>query len=335
MEARMPHSASSPTASIPGSREEIARLLQVIEIQNELASTALDPDQIMTVVAARATELCGADAGVVELAEGDEMVYRAVAGTAEGHLGLRLKIDASLSGACVTERRTLMCHDAETDPRVDVEAARAVGALSMLCVPLLDDAGVRGALKVYANRTQAFDDGDAAILSQLSGVIVAHLRRADEFERKAFESRHDVLTDLGNRRSYEERMASEVARATRYGDVLSVVLFDLDHFKVVNDREGHPAGDEVLRRVGAAIRTTRQADDGYRLGGDEFALVVPGTDEAGARLVAERVTAEVAQRNAGVGVTTCWGAAQYLGGDWSDLHATADARLMAAKRLRS
>jgi diguanylate cyclase (GGDEF)-like protein len=247
---------------------------------------------------------------------------------------MRLRVDASLSGLCARSGEMLRCDDARTDLRVDRDTAMAVGAISMLCVPLADAAGVAGVLKVYSDHANAFDEADALILTQLSAVIASHMRRAEEYERRAFESRHDVLTDVGNRRAYEERLATEVARAARYDHRLSVVLLDLDRFKPVNDRFGHPEGDEVLRRVGAALRSVRAADDCFRIGGDEFALILPETDGAGARIVTGRVRDAIADAAARWGVTATAGVADYSGGDWSDLHATADAALVAAKRGR-
>jgi diguanylate cyclase (GGDEF)-like protein len=204
----------------------------------------------------------------------------------------------------------------------------------MLCVPLDDGESTRGVLKVCSSRPGAFGEADEAILGQLSGVVVAHMRRAIEYERKEYESRHDLLTGLGNRRAYEERLAKEVARAQRYGTPLTLLLLDLDGFKAVNDAHGHPAGDEVLRRVSQAFDRLRRADDCYRIGGDEFAIVLPQTGEPGGRAAAERVGDEVARRTAAHGVTATFGLAVYAEGDWSDLHALADARLMTAKRRR-
>jgi diguanylate cyclase (GGDEF)-like protein len=243
-------------------------------------------------------------------------------------------VGASLSGLSARTNDIQRCDAARDDPRVDREAAEAVGAISMLCVPLADAAGVAGVLKVYSAAPRAFDEADELILTQLSAVIAAHMRRAEEYERRAFESRHDLLTDVGNRRAYEERIATEVARAVRYAHALSVVLLDLDRFKPVNDRFGHPEGDEVLRRVGEVLRSVRAADDCFRIGGDEFALILPETDLAGAAVVTERLRVAIADGLARWGVTATAGLASYSGGDWSDLHATADAALVAAKRRR-
>jgi two-component system cell cycle response regulator len=100
----------------------------------------------------------------------------------------------------------------------------------------------------------------------------------------------DALTGLKNRRFFDERLREEFGRAQRYGDHLSLIMLDLDHFKEVNDRHGHPAGDVVLREAGALIRgTIRDPDICARYGGEEFAVILPKTHMAGALVVAERI----------------------------------------------
>jgi diguanylate cyclase (GGDEF)-like protein len=100
----------------------------------------------------------------------------------------------------------------------------------------------------------------------------------------------DALTGLNNRRLFDERLDEEFGRAQRYGDDLSLLMLDLDHFKVVNDRHGHPAGDVVLRESSALIRSSvRDPDICARFGGDEFAVILPETNMSGALVVAERV----------------------------------------------
>src|SRR5689334_13451909 len=93
----------------------VASLLAVIELQNVVASSRLDLDSVMRVVVERATELTSASGAVVELVDGDEMVYRAVFGSASHSLGLRLNRNQSLSGLCVQERISLQSNDTEID----------------------------------------------------------------------------------------------------------------------------------------------------------------------------------------------------------------------------
>lgn len=160
-----------------------AQLLRLVEIQSEIIAAGGDLTEVMDLVARRATQMTGADAGVVEMPEGAELVYRAASGRAAPHIGLRVKIAGSLSGECLRHGTTLRSDDTQTDPRTDSAACRVIGARSMLCVPLRHRAAVVGVLKVYAARRAAFDHRDGAVLELLSGAIAAHIARTADFTR--------------------------------------------------------------------------------------------------------------------------------------------------------
>jgi diguanylate cyclase (GGDEF)-like protein len=98
------------------------------------------------------------------------------------------------------------------------------------------------------------------------------------------------MTGLANHRSFQEEWQRQIARAERYRSPLSLLLFDVDHFKKYNDAFGHPAGDEVLRTVGRLLRTiTREGDYPARYGGEEFAVILPDQDAETAQTVGERI----------------------------------------------
>lgn len=100
----------------------------------------------------------------------------------------------------------------------------------------------------------------------------------------------DALTGLKNRRFFDERLHEEFARAHRYADPVSLIMVDLDHFKSVNDRYGHPAGDAVLRGAAGVVRAAiRDPDVCCRYGGEEFGIILPKTHLPGALAVAERI----------------------------------------------
>ena len=118
----------------------------------------------------------------------------------------------------------------------------------------------------------------------------------DVTERRRFEARlryladHDALTDLFNRRRFEEELTAQIAHAERYGQGGAVLVIDLDNFKHVNDTVGHGSGDELLRSLAALLRKRmRQTDVIARLGGDEFAVLLPHASESQARKVSEEL----------------------------------------------
>jgi diguanylate cyclase (GGDEF)-like protein len=105
----------------------------------------------------------------------------------------------------------------------------------------------------------------------------------------------DALTQAFNKRAFSEALPREVGRAQRYKRPLSLVLFDIDHFKKINDTYGHVAGDSVLRQLAGLVRPRIREHDVFgRVGGEEFALLLPEVDSNGARIVAEKVRQAVA-----------------------------------------
>jgi len=150
---------------------------------------------------------------------------------------------------------------------------------------------------------------------------------------------HDELTGVFNRRRITESIHLEIARSARYGGLLSLCLLDIDHFKRINDRFGHAAGDEVLRRVAQAAQATLRATDVFgRWGGEEFLLVLPHTPVGSAQTVAERVRTVVAALGfaalgEGFRVTVSVGVAEHRPKeDWSATVERADAALYRAKQ---
>ncbi|RBI69345.1 hypothetical protein DQ400_01230 [Vreelandella sulfidaeris] len=118
---------------------------------------------------------------------------------------------------------------------------------------------------------------------------------------------HDWLTDAYNRRHLLELATTEFKRASRYGLSLGLLMLDIDHFKSLNDEQGHSAGDQALKTVARAMRETiRDCDLLGRYGGDEFIIVFPETDIQGARAIAERLSSKLKDANlsVSVGLTT-------------------------------
>jgi diguanylate cyclase (GGDEF)-like protein len=152
-----------------------------------------------------------------------------------------------------------------------------------LLVPLYDRAGdVRGVI-------WADDPEDRLVPSRerlqalrlFANQATTALDSRAQFEEMRFLADHDPLTRLANRRAFMGRLELETSRARRYGTSFALVVCDLDGFKFVNDRYGHPAGDEALERVADVLRdVVRSSDGAYRLGGDEFGLILV---EAGSR----------------------------------------------------
>ena len=142
-----------------------------------------------------------------------------------------------------------------------------------------------------------FEDEDRELVASLATHAVTALENARLHQIVQRQALLDVLTGMPNRRQCEAALATELSQAQRMGTPLVFVLADLDHFKSVNDRHGHPVGDRVLREFSDILRELmREADLAARWGGEEFALVLPNTDEKGATVLVERIRSMLEHR---------------------------------------
>jgi diguanylate cyclase (GGDEF)-like protein len=163
--------------------------------------------------------------------------------------------------------------------------------------------------------------------------VRAYRRTAAYAQRIAVLAERDGLTGCLNHRTFHERLGAEAAVTDR-DHPLALLLIDVDHFKAVNDTYGHPAGDQVLARVGEVVqRCSRPGDAAGRLGGDEFALLLPSGSQAAALAVAERVRRQVREVAGDRGVSVSVGFAVTVArADAPNLLAAADRAVYRAKR---
>jgi diguanylate cyclase (GGDEF)-like protein len=187
--------------------------------------------------------------------------------------------------------------------------------------------------------SDSFEADHIETATSLAAQVVVALENARLHRMVEQQAMVDSLTGLANRRSLEESLRSELARAARFGDAVCVVLADLDDFKQVNDQYGHAAGDEVLKAfAGALRRTVRESDVAGRWGGEEFALVLPGTDAIGGARLAERARVAIQARRVKMpngdqcSVTASFGVASFPEShELGEILAAADSALYAAK----
>ena len=222
------------------------------------------------------------------------------------------------------------------DPSLALRSCDVCGAAGRsTCAPTLVGGEVIGAVHVRHVDPLAPTESAAVEASVTQAApMLANLRTLAVAEQRAAT---DALTGLPNARSARETLNRLIAHAGRTSEDLTVVLFDLDHFKQVNDTYGHSKGDEVLAAVGDATRATiRVSDIAARLGGEEFLLLLPATPRDGGVEVAEKVRAELAgMRIAGMdrAVTASFGVSSFPndGLEPDALLRTADRALYRAK----
>ncbi len=213
------------------------------------------------------------------------------------------------TGAEVIEDNITISPRFAADPYVQAHSPRSV-----LCMPIRQAGKVGGMLYLENNLAEASFTAERAeflrILGAQAMISISHARLHDGLEQRVAErtsqledanrrlatlSATDGLTELANRRHFDETLGSEWARASRTRQPLAVIMIDVDHFKKYNDCYGHQAGDECLKNVARVLLagTRRISDLAARYGGEEFSVVLPNTDADDAQRIAEEMRLSV------------------------------------------
>jgi diguanylate cyclase (GGDEF)-like protein len=183
--------------------------------------------------------------------------------------------------------------------------------------PLVAGDRILGTLVAGSRKKPALDQDMLRMIEVMAIQAGQAVLRAQLYEQMERMATTDGLTGLFNHRTFQAKLDEALAQAKRYGRRCAVILTDIDHFKSVNDTYGHPMGDMVLKGVAKILKQkARDTDIVARYGGEEFAVVMPETDLAGARVIAERiresVMAEVFQTEVGpLSVTLSIGVATF------------------------
>ena len=232
----------------------------------------------------------GVDVAILNRNNSDNRLYAATAVADAPELAERL-VDAEPESCLAVRLGHAHEQGAGVDPLLSCELC-GKSATEVLCTPSLVGGEVIGSVLVRNDRMLESEERQrvADSVSQAAPVL-ANLRNLAIAENRAAT---DALTGLPNSRSCRDNLKRMVAHAGRTVTPLSAVMFDLDHFKQINDRFGHGAGDDVLASVGEVLNATvRGSDFGGRYGGEEFLVLLPGADHAGAQGVSEKLRAAI------------------------------------------
>ena len=258
-----------------------------------ILDTAGDDD--FDFLAELAAHICDAPFSFVVLVDQDRVWVKSAVGMAAGFERPR---DDDYCSWSILEQDGLHISDVSRDWRtaaLSPTIERGYRMYSGVNLHLNDGLHI-GTLCVLDTRPRELSPTQRRLLHRLGRQVMALIElraRGVALERLA---RRDELTGLGNRRELAEALERELAHRERYGGDLSVALIDVDHFKLVNDRFGHLAGDEVLRRIGHELtQGRRRVDVVGRFGGEEFLIVLPQTSLQGAQAALEAVRERVAR----------------------------------------
>jgi diguanylate cyclase (GGDEF)-like protein len=179
----------------------------------------------------------------------------------------------------------------------------------------------------------------ASVISEELGhfaVIMSEITQQENYKRELeYLSTTDALTRIGNRRYFQMKLQEEIARSKRYKTPLSMILFDIDYFKQVNDQFGHDVGDQVLAEYADIIHDLLRENDVFcRIGGEEFVIISPHTALEDARVVAEKVRHVVKESKKIVPITMSFGVVEYtMTESLESMFKRADQMLYKAKEL--
>ncbi len=246
-----------------------------------------------------------------------------------------IPVGTGVTGWAVRNRRTRNVPNVVLEPLSNVVAGTPNEPEAFVCVPLLAEERVVGALNVYrSGADNAFSDAEVELVERFATMAALAYDSARQRETLREQVKTDGLTGLLNHRACQERLQAELNAAD--GKPVGVVLIDLDHFKVINDVHGHAEGDRVLAAAAARLKSVvRDTDAVGRLGGEEFVLILPGVDADGAEDAAERARASLAEltvRGRPLASSAGVAAAPADGADGPALLESGDAALYWAKR---
>lgn len=308
---------------------------------SQIISSSLDIDRLFQTVLQLLKDTFGYSHVSIYLLEEDVLKLRALIGYPDELAIMEIRIAQGIIGRTARTGHPQLIHDVNRDPdylRVssDIE--------SEICIPLLKENKVMGVINVEAARGQPLTARDADMLNALAGPVAIAIENAQLHAEAKSLARIDGLTQLLNRRTFDQVFEAELARAARYDYPVTLLILDVDDFKACNDRWGHPAGDTLLRTTAKLIECNiRSSDSAARYGGDEFAIILPNTSlgdgiELGDRLraMAQQSGHDVEGQNIPTGAyTVSVGVASYPqnGHTAEELLVAADLAELNAKKL--
>jgi diguanylate cyclase (GGDEF)-like protein len=187
------------------------------------------------------------------------------------------------------ERVTLQIEKIKWRPKQRVMDPQAT-LKSHLTLPLVIEGEIMGCISISSDQANLYNVPRLQFFSVFGYQMAASLRHIQRFSTVKKEAIYDTLTNLFNRRHFEERLSAETQKAFGSESNLSMIMVDIDHFKKVNDTFGHDGGDKVLREIASLLKNSvRQHDTVARYGGEEFVLLLPGAPLDPTNMVAERI----------------------------------------------
>ncbi|HMY44118.1 MAG TPA: diguanylate cyclase [Leptospiraceae bacterium] len=318
-----------------------SRLETAVSLNNLLKNllTETVPEETVDTALRGVCELMNADLALLGLLDDErkQITYDHILGFPEVFRGYTRPFSGSICEEMFARKMPVTIAKYSADPR-RIDALVRAGAMTMLAAPILADQELIGSILMFRKVERPFESTDGESLMTLTPVLSAALYKAT-YERKLRElATSDPLTGIWNRRVVYEHLDMEIERCRRYGASLSILVLDLDHFKLVNDTYGHQAGDAVLITFSQLLRRlTRRTDMVGRSGGEEFMVILPDTSLQGALKTAEKIRVDFEHsptqyRDLTIPATVSIGCTEYIRGEsFEDFFGRVDRLLYRAK----
>lgn len=267
---------------------EIESRRGVLDLEQAIRATR-DMERLFNLILSAAMVRAGGERAAIFLLDEDKrnLFLREAIGFEHLEEGQRLSLSEGVMKRALHTKTPQVVKDFEHESPREWEILRC---RSGLLVPLGASRGVAGVIGVFSDKVGVFGELQEKAMTRLAEEASATLENAQLLARLREESRTDPLTKLYNRRYFTRRLREEIRRAERHQYILSLVIFDIDNFKRVNDEFGHLAGDRILRMVGRLLKQgSRESDIPAKFGGEEFSVILPYTPKEGGLKYAERI----------------------------------------------
>jgi len=267
--------------------------LSIINRSNLIISSSLNIQSIYDNFIKELKQIVEVDWAAITVIEDTELYFMAIS-TEVGSpwkVGEKIPLKGTVTEWAAKHHQLIQERNLSKEVLFDADKRYSQYSLrSIVYLPLIISNRVIGTLAVASCKEDAYNARHIKLLEQLALQIAMPIENARLYAKTERLARVDSLTGLLNRRSLDEVLSREISRHSRYGGAFSLIIFDIDSFKLFNDNYGHLAGDELLRQIGVIInKTIRETDMAFRFGGDEFAVLLPLTTINAALMAAERI----------------------------------------------
>lgn len=276
--------------------EELRKREQEIALINRLAhvmASSLNIQDVYDAFVSGLKEVIDVNFATISLVEDNDLCFSALSTELSSiwSIGDRIPLKGTATEWVVNHKKSMVEPDLAADRMFTTgEAYLKCGIRSIIYLPLIVKGTGIGSLIIGSRNPGAYSSEQISMLERLASQIATSIDNAQLYAKAEHRARVDELTDLFNRRHFDEVLLQEIQRHSRYGSSFSVAFMDVDNFKSFNDISGHPAGDKLLKQIAHLIkRAIRGIDLAFRYGGDEFAIIMSHTPEEDAYSVTERI----------------------------------------------